>query len=214
MPMEKIVDILGQWADYEKAHPGSEFEDFCRYYLARPGIKAFKPPKGELPMPADTDGMFMMAVSRTVLSFWIYMRTALKDTPMPSIESLMICAALNQLGESRKLDVINHAMMETSTGRDIINRLIKKGFIRQRTDPADKRSRLLVLSAEGREALYQSFAKASIARDILLEGVPDDDKKLVVQVLNPIQERHSKLAVKSKGMRIEEIYAATKQAGG
>ena len=90
---------------------------------------------------------------------------------------------------------------------DIINRLIKKGLIHQRNDSNDKRSRMLTLSTPGKDAILQSFKKASVARDILLSGVTEEDKKLVSQILFPIQEKHAKLSVENKGKTIEEIYA-------
>ncbi len=204
--MEEIIMILQQWADYRKNHPTSNFEEFCRFYLAKPHIKEYKKPKTGKPAPPDADSMFWMTVSRTTLSFWVYMRIALRGTPIPSIESLMVCAALNNLGESRKTDVINYAMMEISTGTDIINRLVAKGFIKQRVDPEDKRSKLLTLSETGRKALFQCFKQAAIARQIMLADVTDDEKKLVAQILYPLQEKHAKLSVQNKGKTIKEIY--------
>jgi len=203
--MEKIIKVLEHWSAYEKTHPQSEFEDFCRYYLSRPEARKYKPPKSQGPTPPDANGLFMMAVTRTTLAFFVYMRIALKDSPMPSIDSLMICAALNNLGESRKTDIINHAMVEISTGVDIINRLIKKNFIHQRVDPDDKRSKLLTLSASGKKALFQCFARSNIAREILLTGLTEDDKKLVTQILLPVQAKHTKLSVENKQKTIEEI---------
>src|SRR5437868_3942673 len=144
--MEEILIILQQWVDYRKHHPDSVFEDFCRFYLA--SHKKIEGKKGPRTAgPPNLDGLFMMTVSRSTLAFWVYMRIAIRDMPLSSIESIMLCAALNQLGESRKSDVINYAMMEISTGTDILNRLIEKGFINQRIDPEDKRSRLLSLSS-------------------------------------------------------------------
>lgn len=204
--MEKVIEVLQLWADYEKEHPDSKFEDFCRYYLRRPEVDAYKPSKTDTPGPTNLDGQFMMTVTRTTLAFWAYMRIALKETPMPSIESIMICSTLNNLGERRKSDVITHAMLEISTGSDIINRLIKKRFIHQRTDPDDKRSKLLSISGAGRSALFESYKKASIAREILLAGLTEDDKKLVAHILDPVQKKHTKLSVDSKGKTIEEVY--------
>lgn len=198
--------ILQKWADYRKDHPGSEFEDYCRFYLSS---QKLKPPahSSKIPHPANTDALFMMAMSRSTLAFWVYMRIALKGTPLPSIESIMFCSALNNLGESRKTDVINYAMLEISTGTDILNRLIKKGFINQRIDPNDKRSKLLTLTTSGTTALKKCYKKASLARELFLEDLTEDDKKLVTQILYPLQERHSRLSVESKGKTIEEIHA-------
>ena len=206
--MEKVIAILQEWSAYQKTHPQSEFEDFCRFYLAKPKIKAFKRPHDQIASPGDIDGMFMMTVSRTTLAFWVYMRIALKDTPLPSIESIMVCAALNALGESRKSDVINYAMLEISTGTDILNRLIQKGFINERVDPEDKRSKLLTLSPSGSVTLRACFKKAQLAREIVLADLTDDDKKLVAHILNPVQEKHTKLSRESKGKTIEEVHAS------
>jgi DNA-binding MarR family transcriptional regulator len=203
--MEEAM-ILQKWVDYQELHPGSKFEDFCRFYLSSQIPKAPAHPS-ELPVPSNTDGMFMMSVTRSTLAFWVYMRIALKDTPLPSIEDIMFCSALNNLGESRKSDVINYAMLEISTGTDILNRLIKKGFINQRIDPNDKRSKLLTLTSPGVKALKKCFKKASMARELFLADLTEDDKKLVAQILDPLQEKHSKLSVENKGKTIEDIHA-------
>jgi DNA-binding MarR family transcriptional regulator len=205
--MEDIIQVLQKWADYRKTHPGSEFEDFCRFHLASKTLKT-SPSSVKTPSPSNTDGFFMMSLTRSTLAFWVYMRIALKDTPMPSIESIMFCSALNNLGESRKTDVINYAMMEISTGTDILNRLIGKGFIHQRVDPNDKRSKLLTLTPSGVSALKKCYKKAGMAREIFLADLTEEDKKLVTQILFPLQEKHARSAVESKGKTIEEIYSA------
>lgn len=205
--MEEVINILQKWVEYRKDHPNSEFEDFCRFYLASPAIKRLKQSGLKSLPPLDTDSMFMMTVTRTTLAFWVYMRIALKDTPLPSIEDIMFCSALNNLGESRKSDIINYAMMEISTGSDILNRLIKKGFINQRIDPNDKRSKLLTLTSSGVTALKKCYKKASIARQLFLTDITDDDKKLVSHILDPVQEKHSKLSIENKGKTIEEIHS-------
>jgi DNA-binding MarR family transcriptional regulator len=204
--MEEIVKALQQWADYRRDHPESTFEDFCRFHLAshkKNDLKALAETEG----PPDLDSLFMMTVARSTLAFWVYMRIAIRGTPLSSIESIMLCAALHNLGESRKGDVINHSMIEISTGTGILNRLIEKGIINQRVDGEDKRSKLLSLSTAGQSALKKCFKMAGLAREIFLVDTTDDDKRIVAQILNPLQKKHSKLAVESKGKTIEEIHA-------
>ncbi|HMJ71111.1 MAG TPA: winged helix DNA-binding protein [Cyclobacteriaceae bacterium] len=205
--MEEFIKLMQLWTDYLKGHPKSDFADFCRFYLANHIQQATKVPGAKLPKPTTTDSLFMMTVTRSTLSFWVYMRIALRDTDLPAIEDIMVCSALFQLGESRKTDVINHAMMEISTGTDILNRLIKKGFVHQRVDPDDKRSKLLTLTASGTSTLKKCFAKAGMAREFFLADLTETDKKLVAKILDPLQEKHSRLAVASKGKTIEEIHA-------
>ncbi len=54
--MEEILKILQEWIEYEKAHPKSKFEDFCRFYLKKPEVAVFKPSKRDVPSPTNIDG--------------------------------------------------------------------------------------------------------------------------------------------------------------
>jgi len=206
--MEDVTFILQKLQAYQQQFPGSTFKDFCKSYLADDPLKTAA--SSNLVHPKDADGLFMMAVTRSTLAFWVYLRIALKGTPLPSIESIMFCAALNNLGESRKTNVINYAMQEISTGTDILNRLIKNGFIQERVDPEDKRSKLLKLTAAGTAALKKCFKKAALAREFFLADLSDDDKKIITQILYPLQEKHSRLSIENKRKTIEEIYKAMK----
>ena len=202
--MENVTFILQELKEYQQQFPQGGFADFCRYYLANEPLKATD--SSNLIRPKDVEGLFMMSLTRSTLAFWVYMRIALKDTPLPSIESIMFCAALNNLGESRKTDVVNYAMMEISTGTDILNRLIKKGLIHERVDPNDKRSKLLKLTVAGATALKKCFRKATMARELFLADLNEDEKKIVTQILFPLQEKHSRLSIENKRKTIEEIY--------
>ena len=91
--------------------------------------------------------------------------------------------------------------------RVIINRLIKRVYTSKNRAEWQTFTTADPLSDSGKEALFQSFRKASVPRDILLSGVTKDDKKSVSQILYPIQEKYAKLSVENKGKMIEEIYA-------
>ncbi len=205
--MKEIIWILEKWSEFQTAHPRGDFEDFCRYYLIRSRSSKVKVDQPKTSLPIDLNGKVARAVSRTHLSLWLYMRIALKNTPFASTEQFMFSAALFALGESRKSDVINYAMMEISTGTDILNRLIEKGFVNERVDPDDKRSRLLTLTKTGKSTLMKCFKKSSMVREILFDGLTDEDKQLVAYLLDPVHEKHSQLAVESKNKTIEEIHA-------
>ncbi len=150
----------------------------------------------------------MKVIARLHLSYNVYLRIALKDTPLAAIEKFAFLAALNVIGESSKTQVINYAMMEMSTGSDILKRLMKDQFISQRNDPDDKRSKLIKITEKGLQVLQQCFERTAMIRSILLRDLTEDEEKICVQILYPIQEKHAKLAVESKNKTIEEILEA------
>ncbi len=198
--MHELVKLVSHWIAYAAQHPDARADDFCRDYLAQHTVTkpAAAPPGGHKAGPADLDSRFIRAVTRTAMSAWTYMRTALKDTPLKSLEHFTLLAALHVQGESRKSAVIHYAMMEFSTGIVILNRLVAQRFVQERIDPSDKRSRLLRLTPKGEKALEQAFKKNQIVRQTLLEGVKKQDKETVVRILDPIHSEHAPRAVEER----------------
>ncbi|RCH54664.1 hypothetical protein DJ568_12660 [Mucilaginibacter hurinus] len=203
--MEETVKLVNRWAEFRKVYANGTLEEFYRFELAKrdTGALASEHIKGN--DPQSTDNRFMKVIARLHLSYNVYLRIALKDTPLAAIEKFSFLAALNVIGESNKTQVINYAMMEMSTGSDILNRLIKDQFITQRNDPGDKRSKLIKITEKGFEVLQQCFERTAMVRSVLLEGLTEDEEKICVQILYPIQEKHTKLAVENKNKTIEEI---------
>ena len=201
--MHELVKLVSHWTTYAAQHPNAQADDFCRDYLAHHTVTkaAAGPSGGDKAGPADLDSRFMRAVTRTAMSAWTYMRTALKDTPLKNLEHFTLLAALHVQGESRKSTIIHYAMMEFSTGIVILNRLVTQRFVQERIDPSDKRNRLLRLTPKGEKALQQAFKKNQIVRQTLLEGLNQKDKETVVRLLDPIHIEHAPRAVEERNKR-------------
>lgn len=206
--MEEVVQLVTRWAEFRKVYPDGTIEEFHRFELAKRdnGALASEHIKGN--DPQSTSNRFMKVIARLHLSYNVYLRIALKDTPLAAIEKFAFLAALNVIGESSKTQVINYAMMEMSTGSDILKRLMKDQFISQRNDPNDKRSKLIKITDKGLQVLQQCFERTAMIRSILLRDLTEDEEKICVQILYPIQEKHTKLAVESKNKTIKEILQA------
>ncbi len=209
--MDDIVELVNQLANFKKVYPKATLEEFYRFQLAQfdTGTFASEHIKGN--DPQSTANRFMKVIARLHLAYNFYLRIALKDTPLAAIEKFAFLAALNVLGESSKTQVINYAMMEMSTGSDILNRLKGEGYISQRNDPNDRRSKLIKITPSGDEILQQCFKKTAVVREILLSELTEDEEKICVQILYPIQEKHARLAVESKGKSIEELLQTLKE---
>lgn len=206
--MHELVKLITYWASFTDNHSNATVEDFCRYVLAQTPKEdvtnqaSFQNKK----VPLDLDSRFMRAITRTAMSLWTYMRIALKDTSVKTLENFTFLASLHVHVECRKSEVINYAMIEFSTGIEILNRMIRGGMIQERIDPSDKRGRLLSLTAKGKNSLQECFKKTNLAKKILLQNVSEEDKKVCVFVLEPIHTRHAALSIESKSKTIEEVY--------
>ena len=201
--MEELKKLINEWAAFVDRDPRATVENFCKYFLAKSARSATQK-KGK-PKPADLDGHFMKVIMRLSQSYNIYAKIALKHTMLPAYDSFVFLAVSNSLGEAKKSDIIQYAMMDLSTGSDILNRLIHDGYLKDRTDPDDKRSKLISITAAGERVLHECFKKTLIARKAFLHDLNDDDKKLCIQILEPVEQRHSILSMESKNRSIEEV---------
>jgi DNA-binding MarR family transcriptional regulator len=200
--MKELMRLINEWAAFMEKNPKATVENFCKYFLAK--SERVTPEKNKV-KPPDLDGHFMKVIMRLSQSYIIYARIALKNTHLPIYEYFTFLAVSRALGESRKSDVINFAMIDLSTGSDILSRLIKDGYLKERTDPNDKRSKLISITSAGEKVLQECFKKTLIARRLFLKGLSDEDKKLCIQILEPSETRHSVISVESKNKSIEEI---------
>jgi len=103
---------------------------------------------------------------------WGYVIRALHDEPMP----------LSRLAEV--LDVTKQAAQQT------VDDMAAAGLVERRDDPADRRRRLLALTADGRRVRATALAVSStIEREIGADGA-----RALRTVLLGIVERHGDLA--------------------
>lgn len=211
-PTEELIELINYWADFKKTYPGRSIEDFHRFELAKRDTGALASEHIRGNDPQSSANRLMKVIARLHLAYNVYLRIALRDSPLEATEKFAFLAALNVLGETSKTQAINYAMMEMSTGIDILNRLLKENYISQRNDPDDKRAKLIKLTDAGYAVLQECFLKTATIREILLQDLTEDEKKICVQILYPVQEKHAKQAVENKHRTIEEIFDLQQQA--
>jgi DNA-binding MarR family transcriptional regulator len=120
-------------------------------------------------------------------------------------EAFSLLLGLKYKGETKKTELINMMMLEYTTGIEWINKLIKEGYIIERSDVNDRRSKLLHISSKGEKLYEKAYKKTIESARLVFEGVPDEDIKLVLQLLIPIEEKHHRLHAELKNKNFEEI---------
>lgn len=209
---KKVVELIERWADFEEQFPEASVEDFCRYHLLKTRTQEAERKKITAGIvPPRTDSLLSRLIGRLAMIFMTYARSGLAETELENHEGFGILNALRHMGESRKTEIINYNLIELSTGIDIINRLKKAGLLTEREDPTDKRGRLIKITEEGERILFQCYEKMAAVASIMYGEVPEDDKQLVIQLLQQSEIFHSKLAIQTKGKSIGEIEAIVQE---
>ncbi|MBU0944582.1 MAG: MarR family transcriptional regulator [Proteobacteria bacterium] len=70
----------------------------------------------------------------------------------------------------------------------ILDRLEKKGFAKREKNPADRRSTLLFLTAQGKELVHEVSSLFESFTELLTKGIPEQDKAQLTQLLLKVQD--------------------------
>ena len=151
--MNKTVKLVNEWGDFEAKHPAGDIDDFCRYYLAKRQEKKISGPLVGGVVPHFIDGLLMKIIGRISKLNMLYANKALKGTDLNQIEEFGMLATIRQEKNPKKTEVIYANLFELSSGTDMLNRMKKRGLIREYNDKEDKRSKRIELTPKGGKVL-------------------------------------------------------------
>jgi DNA-binding MarR family transcriptional regulator len=204
--MNKTAELVNHWADFEEKHPEGSIEDFCRYFFIKGrqnevGQNLFS---GDFPPRADI--VLTKLIDRISRLHMIYVQMALKEMEINHFEEFRLMTAIANLESPKKTEVIYHTINELSTGLALLAGMKKQGYIIERGDPEDKRSKRLQLTAKGQKVLqacYEEFGKIPL---MLFDGMPEEDVELCIQLLKNVDIKYSQLWQMHKRGTFGEVY--------
>jgi len=205
--MNKTVELVNHWADFEKKHPNGSIEDFCRYHLAHNENTTRQ--EGVLVggvVPLVREGLLLKIIGRISKLNMSYANIALEGTGLKQIEEFGILQTIKQAQSPKKTEVIYANLFELSSGTDMLARLQKRGLIKESADKEDKRSKRLELTAKGEKVIKISVAQIEKNATMLLHTLAEEDQELCIQLLKNIEIKLSEQWQKHKGKTFDEIY--------
>lgn len=98
-------------------------------------------------------------------------------------------AIMNSPDPSAQVDIAKRLRIEGPTLTRMIDVLSKDGLVNRRPAPDDRRTKHLVLTEEGFDALVDIFAIVDDMRDRLLEGMSEEEMTVLTKALNRMLAR-------------------------
>jgi DNA-binding MarR family transcriptional regulator len=105
-----------------------------------------------------------------------------------------------------KIQLIEKNGHEKQTGTQIIKRLLESGFLEEKNDEDDKRSKRLNLTKKGEEIFHTSVSKVNLTSKVLSGKLSDNEKDELLRILKKLNEFHSHIYTDYKSAPIETIY--------
>lgn len=119
-----------------------------------------------------------------------YSKSAIYSSKFTTQEDFIYLINLKAFGAMTKTDLIKKNIQEKPVGMQIINRLIKKGWIEQNDSLEDKRSKIILISDEGLAALEQNMKKIKQATEIVSGNLCHAEKLELIKLLQKLEHFH------------------------
>ncbi|WP_316823610.1 MarR family winged helix-turn-helix transcriptional regulator [Pedobacter gandavensis] len=203
--MKPIVELITAWADYESKNPAANAAEFCSHFLMEHKAQVLPAQTMIRLQDQDADQELANLISQLNSIHVIYAKAVLKEFPGIELEWFYFMKAIEKHHEARKSDVVAAVFFEQSTGIDILNRIKKAGLLIERSDPADKRAKLVKLSPKGEKLLQLLHQSLSKADQLLFHELSASNKKLLINLLNDIQLKHHILISENKHKQLESL---------
>lgn len=136
-----------------------------------------------------------------------YMKKAFIGSEIKTIDEFGFLASLLRQKSLMKNELINQHLLETSSGSEILKRLIKNGLVQDMPDAIDKRAKRVSLTPKGIETVMGSFDEMHKISEIIVGNLKDDELKQALHVFNKLTYFHQHIHDCDRNSDLEDIHS-------
>lgn len=140
-----------------------------------------------------------------------YIKKALKDSRINSADEFSYMVTLLTYNSMTKMELINMQVMEKTSGNEIINRLIKMGFIEQSQDENDKRSVRIKLTELGRNEILAVLPSMRAVSQIVVGDLSENEINTLGYMLRKLDHFHNDIFHNRKDSDLQELIQKEKR---
>ncbi len=134
-----------------------------------------------------------------------YIKKALKDSQINSADEFSFLITLLTYDSLSKQQLINIQVMEKTSGIEIINRLMKKGFVSQFDDELDKRSKRIKITPVGRQVLIAILPQMNVVSKVVVGTLSVKEQHTLLYLLRKLDDFHNDIFLNEKSLDLNEI---------
>lgn len=210
MQTDFIIDLLFQVKEFENSNqckPNSTVDDFRMWmndkkYRDESPTKLFKNEQHQVSFTENEICKQILLLGRYSK---ILIRKGLSDFPELANEEFTYLYRLKDEPFLTKIQLIERNGHEKQTGTQIIKRLLEAGFLEEKNDQDDKRSKRVNLTKSGEKVFHQSVKNVNLTSKILSGRLAENEKEQLLETLKKLNEFHALIYSDYKHENIENI---------
>ncbi len=203
--MNKTVELVKLWGDYETDHPADGILEFCRFLLLKEKQQKQKLAFAKSAMPDHPASVLAKMLGRLGRLLNNYAGFAIRQSGLSGFEDFFYLNDISANDQPIKTEVIFANFNELSSGLLILDRLKKAGLITEKPDNKDKRMKRLMITKKGTAVLRECHLKLNEINQAIFGEMPEDDMLLCIQLLSPTESRISTKWIQDKRKSFSEL---------
>lgn len=135
-----------------------------------------------------------------------YMKKAFVGKEIKTIDEFGFLATLLKQKSLMKNELIHLHLLETSSGSEILKRLIKNELVQEIPDEIDKRAKRVSLTAKGVSTIMESFDEMHKISEIIVGNLKDVELKQALDAFNKLSYFHQHIYECDRNSDLAEIH--------
>ncbi len=194
MKTSSVIPLLEKWELFAAENPREDIYAFAQWLLA--SRQEEQRDSQTLPGQSTVNASRVaILITRLQRYLGLYIKPTVKALGFTREHEYNFLYQVSKMSKPNKNDLSKENMVEYSTGRDIIKRLIAKKMIQEKPDPDDRRASLLALTPKGGKILEKSF---EIIADSFMDFLGDLSNKEQQQLIALLTKVNNYQAIKNK----------------
>jgi len=122
-----------------------------------------------------------------------YVKPILQDSGFSTQDEFIYLINLKVFGKMTKMELIRKNIQDKPAGMQVINRLIKSGWVEQTASRYDKRSKVIRITPAGLDTLESQMHKIRQATNIVTGNLDHQEKMELIRLLSKLDVFHQRI---------------------
>jgi DNA-binding MarR family transcriptional regulator len=188
MKNPSVIPLLSQWEIFTEENPKKDIYAFASWLLSgrQEQTREVNISEGRDHVANSVKVAILITRLRSYLS--AYVKPTVKTLGFTKEHEYNFLYQVSKMDKPNKNNLSKENMVEFSTGRDIIRRLIIKNLITEKIDPDDKRASQLHLTAKGKKVLEKSFGMIAENFTDFLGDLTTGEQEQLIAILTKVNK--------------------------
>ncbi|MNK40689.1 HTH-type transcriptional repressor NicR [compost metagenome] len=196
MDYEFLIELLGLARRFEDAGHRlntKSIGDFNNWVIENRDIKIDI--QTDFDYPGKENGRTPQSVINTMLVQMVryaktYSKSAIDGSDFSTQDEFSYLITLRAFGAMSKIELVRKNVHDKPTGIQIINRLIKNGWVSQYVSQGDRRSRMVTITDKGLATLDKQMEKIRLASQIVTANLDLTEQMELIRLLSKLEAFH------------------------